>query len=313
MSDFANKIIRSWDQYYEFVIGLNSDNRDWIYRGQCRDWPLRTAIERALLHWGIDLDKATSVEFQTIREFRRRMREPQHHRVHQDTLFCLALMQHYGAPTRLLDCTYSPFVAAAFAMEDGYFRTTPVIWCFRGDWFEDEAKKAFPDKLSKLLERRNDDCKRNDETFIPLYQLGHAPTQSDKQRFVKPENPFHLNERLTTQQGVFLCPGNIGASFVKNLKAMPASDSKDNVVKLRLVHPKKAVEFVRHLKNMNLSFAALFPGLEGFARSIGQQICHYDKLADKGAGLRPDTQKNRREKKMTNRKPGKRPYNGQTK
>jgi hypothetical protein len=46
-----------------------------------------------------------------------------------------------------------------------------------------------------------------------------------------------------------------------------------------------AIEFVRNLKSMNLSFAALFPGLEGFARSIGQQIFHYDDLADVRAGI----------------------------
>jgi hypothetical protein len=49
--------------------------------------------------------------------------------------------------------------------------------------------------------------------------------------------------------------------------------------------PDKATEFVRNLKSMNLSFAALFPGLEGFARSIGQQLFHYKDLANTGAGL----------------------------
>jgi hypothetical protein len=92
MPDFATKILHSWDEFYEFVRGPNAESRDWIYRGQSNDWPLRTAIERALRHWAIDLKNATSIEFQTIREFRRRMREPQHHRVHQDTLYCLALM-----------------------------------------------------------------------------------------------------------------------------------------------------------------------------------------------------------------------------
>jgi hypothetical protein len=39
---------------------------------------------------------------------------------------------------------------------------------------------------------------------------------------------------------------------------------------------------------MNLSYAALFRGLDGFARSIGQQIVHYEELADGGAGIRDD-------------------------
>jgi hypothetical protein len=285
MPDFKNRDIDSWSAFYKFV--LDRKDRNWIYRGQTRDWPLMTTIERTLNNWEIDLKDATSIEFQTIREFRRRMREPQHHRVHNDTLFCLALMQHHGAPTRLLDCTYSPFAAAAFAMENGYVCTTkpPVIWCFRGEWCEDKAKSAIaPDNL---LEQRDDDNRRDDDTFVPLYQLEpYAPKGSDNRKFVKPENPLHLNERLTTQQGVFLCPGNLKASFVDNLKAMSECDSEDNVVKLTLKLDKtQAIEFVHHLKNMNLGFATLFPGLDGFARSIGQQIVHYRKLAKERTGL----------------------------
>jgi len=121
----------------------------------------------------------------------------------------------------------------------------------------------------ELLEQRNDDRKRNDDTFTPLYQIGDASTESDKCKFVKPENPLHLNERLTTQQGVFLCPGNLGDTFVDNLKAMPDWDSEGNIVKLSLSLVKEgAIEFVRHLKNMNLGFAALFPGLDGFDRHL---------------------------------------------
>jgi hypothetical protein len=36
---------------------------------------------------------------------------------------------------------------------------------------------------------------------------------------------------------------------------------------------------------MNVSMAALFPGLDGFAKSINQQISHYHELAMGQAGL----------------------------
>ena len=214
------------------------------------------------------------------------LREPQYHRVHSDALFCLALMRHHGAPTRLLDCTYSPFVAAAFAMEYGFAfaKRPPSIWCFRAGWCDDAAKKAV--SPLKLVDLRDDDRNRTDETFIPMYQLGPS-TPVHERRFVKPENPFHLNERLTTQQGVFLCPADLAVSFVCNLRAMHDWELNSNVLKLSLrLDQQKAIEFAWHLKLMNLSSAALFPGLDGFARSIGQQIFHYQELADDEAGHR---------------------------
>src|SRR5262249_24757329 len=107
-----------------------------------------------------------------------------------------------------------------------------------------------------------------------------APKGSTKWKFVKHENPFHLNERLTTQQGIFLCPADLSCSFVDNLKAMQEWGSDQNVVKLRLdLTLAEARNFAQNLKKMNLSCAALFPGLDGFARSIGQQIVHYEELA----------------------------------
>jgi hypothetical protein len=38
----------------------------------------------------------------------------------------LALMQHHGAPTRLIDFTWSPYVAAFFALERTL--TDGVVW-----------------------------------------------------------------------------------------------------------------------------------------------------------------------------------------
>jgi FRG domain len=177
MSDFACQVIQSWNEFNSCVREMGSSKpskvRRWLYRGQPQDWQLRTTIERALVSWGIPLEDATSIEFQTIREFRRRLGQPEYDRVQGDTLHCLALMQHYRAPTRLLDCTYSPFVAAAFAMENGVLPLArcdrpprPVVWCFNGEWCEDEAREKLPLWKRPLIGRRNDDAQRNDETFI---------------------------------------------------------------------------------------------------------------------------------------------------
>jgi hypothetical protein len=285
--------IHSWEEFHRFVFDLNRmEAHGWIYRGQTDDWPLKTSIERALLNWKIDFKEALQIEWQTIREFQRRTLDPLYERVHADTLFCLSVMQHYGAPTRLLDCSYSPFAAAAFAMEKGPKRDkskggkmVPVVWCFSVKWLRDQTKENTRHKDEFIA--RNADATRNDSTFRTLYQVGPEARTEQGDQFVKSENPLHLNERLTTQQGVFLCPGDLTVSFDENLKRMKGCNSKTNVVKLRLeMNQDEGVVFARNLKGMNLSFAALFPGLEGFARSISQQLFHYQDLAEKGAGQR---------------------------
>jgi hypothetical protein len=305
MSDFYRQDICSWGQFNDAIREMASSEPSeglpsskpsegrpvWLYRGQPNDDPLKTTIERALDSWDIPLKQhATSIEFQTIREFRRRLTQPEYDRVQKDTLHCLALMRHHYAPTRLLDCTYSPFVAAAFAMENGIFprqRRTPVVWCFNAKWCEEAAKEKLPLCQRTLIEQRNDDNLRTDKTFLDLFQLKTSlATSAPKWKFVKSKNPLHLNERLTAQQGAFLCPADLSSSFEDNLKAMRDRDSKDNLRKLCLeLSEEEARKFARNLKDMNISFAALFPGLDGFAKSINQQINHYHELAQQQAGL----------------------------
>ena len=61
---------------------------------------------------------------------------------------------------------------------------------------------------------------------------------------------------------------------------------KGNLLKLCLqLSEGEARTFARNLKDMNVSFAALFPGLDGFGRSICQQIGHYRELAGQQAGF----------------------------
>jgi hypothetical protein len=112
--DFATKTVNDFDG----LLGvLKSHEREWIYRGQREDWPLLTTFDRAIEKFDLDRTKAFEIEAHLVRDFRRRYPGGASELVNVDTLHCLSVMQHHGAPTRLLDCTYSPFVAAKFGLD----------------------------------------------------------------------------------------------------------------------------------------------------------------------------------------------------
>lgn len=83
-----------------------------------------------------------------------------------------------------------------------------------------------------------------------------------------PLNPFRLNERLRIQKGVFLAPGDVAITFQENLSAMSGYDNANNWLKLILPSAQRSYA-LRQLFEMNISRTSLFPGLDGYATSLG--------------------------------------------
>ena len=126
--------------------------KPWLCRGhaECSDG-LASSIDRKL-HQNLSRGEKLTLERQSIDEFRLRARffasQSERNALFND-ITTLILMRHYKAPTRLLDWSESPYVAAYFAVEEGNDAEDGQIWSFDRDRFgqdgEDKQWRKWPE------------------------------------------------------------------------------------------------------------------------------------------------------------------------
>lgn len=266
MSDFAESECTNWGHFLELLS--KKEQVKWVYRGESDStWSLSSSLERTFSDFAIDKKNAETIETHMIRDFRRQYAGPDRDLVNKDTLYSLALMQHHGAPTRLLDFTYSPFVAVFFAII-GFKQSS--VWMINAEWLRTTKNSQV---LKDYLAKRKVDRTRTDESFKPLFL-------NNTYEFVYLENPLPLNQRLIIQQGVFLCPGSIKATMKENIKKMEGWESSDNILRVILKFDKYQYrQALNALNAMNINSASLFPGLDGFARSLRERIVAYERIS----------------------------------
>jgi hypothetical protein len=267
MSFVAGRPIESWQAFVEAVSGLD---RGWIFRGGLGSWMPETTLERACRAWGIPSSAVPEAERRLVREFRRHPEVRQLGIAIDDYLGWFAVMQHYGAPSRLLDWTYSPFIAAFFAFDALFDSRLPegdeddmqaAVWALNTTWLEQALEARFSKQDWGLYH----DVK-NRESFAHLYVRRTPPM-----RFVSPATPLLMNERLSLQQSVFLCPGDVRSSWMENLLALGFTGDPGQAISLVLPRGLMPHAF-EGLQRMNVTARTLFPGLDGYARSMNHRL-----------------------------------------
>jgi hypothetical protein len=209
-------------------------HKGWLFRGQrSPQWDLETSLERASRRCDVEQREYERV---IVREFRRHVHSyltyvPKE----DDTLEWLALMQHYGAPTRLLDFTSSFWIALFFAFEEA----------------EEECCVIALDPGSLAPTGRRD--------FNAILR-GNIEDGRNCTDYLYSDVPFFTNERLAIQKGTFVFSLNLKKTFHDLLI------EKEKIVEQIKIPRELFAELRSKLNEFNCNSRVLFPGIDGYAR-----------------------------------------------
>jgi len=168
----------------------------------------------------------------------------------------LALGQHRGLPTRLLDWTYSPLVALHFATENtADYHLDGVVWCVNFV----EANRLIPRRLKKLLDEEGSDTVTVE--MLNAFPALKAFDSSAKTPFVVFLEPPAVDARILNQLALFSLMSSPSARLDDWLKAQLASVYR----KVRIPAALKW-EIRDKLDQANVNERVLFPGLDGLSR-----------------------------------------------
>jgi len=259
--------ITSWNEFNELISQLQLNN--WIYRGQCDTlWNLQSSLHREINHFhqGIDNDACVGIEQNMIDEYLSsshlyspfQLKEPTNNHRKEWVRYrteILSIMQHYGTPTRLLDWTYSPYIATFFAVDgaDDNF----AIFALNIKELERLNEEHYGSEVYRELKNHIFDEEIKDERF--LYRF----------------DPTQKNERIRKQQGLFIVPSVINKTIDEILTVYGIEDGSisDTDVAFKFIfHKKDVLEYWRKLRQMNITHETIYPGFEGFCKSLKLNI-----------------------------------------
>jgi hypothetical protein len=167
----------------------------------------------------------------------------------------LALGQHRGLPTRLLDWTYSPLVALHFATENpADFDRDGVVWSVNFV----EANKRIPKKLQRILQEEASDA-FTAEMLAPFGTLREFDALS-REPFLAFLEPPALDQRILNQLALFSLMSDPSGSFEDWIKAHP------DLCRRVIVPARLKWEIRDKLDQANVNERVLFPGLDGLSR-----------------------------------------------
>ncbi len=166
----------------------------------------------------------------------------------------MALGQHRGLPTRLLDWTYSPFVALHFATAKlEAMDQDSLVWAINFV----EANRFLPRRLKGILEDEGSDTATVE--MLKVFGSLRRFDQLSRTPFVAFLEPPSLDPRILNQFALFSLMSSPSATLDDWLLEHPT------VIRRVLVPAKLKWEVRDKLDQLNINERVLFPGLDGLS------------------------------------------------
>ncbi|UEG54916.1 FRG domain-containing protein [Mucilaginibacter daejeonensis] len=231
-------------------IKTNSENKgnktDLLFRGQNSDSPLLPKLARLTLK-----GKITNIEKLMLEEFKRGIL-PLSEFQPENNWDLLALAQHHGLPTRLLDWTYSALVALWFTVS----RPAKI----------DKNKQPL-DGVVWILNADVKDFRTNTELIDPL-----------SNKITKIFRSTVVSRRISAQSGVFTVHKiNEGGKMIRFETHRTFSKKLTKVT----IPAAQFAAIRKQLHIMGVNSASVFPDIDGYCRHLEWR---YSKLSDELPG-----------------------------
>lgn len=215
----------------------------WLFRGHPEE---KYKLVPSLFRYDISdtFSEWERIEDYILTKFKREAMPYLHNYIPQDEEEWLALAQHHGLPTRLLDWSMNPLVALFFASESSP-NFNADVWCY-----------GFPSTNNCWTE----------STYIARYLTSDVRTNQffDGTRLLYPP---HISPRITNQSGCFTyheCPKR-GEKFI------PLEERTNNLFG-ELIRIKVGAEFksiiLHQLYQIGMHRGLIYPGLDGLSHRI---------------------------------------------
>lgn len=141
-----------------------------------------------------------------------------------------------------------------------------ALWAIDLKWFEQRSHE--------LLRQHDPDSPDSGDFNAYQTYINRNLLRADNPYIIVSAKPIRLNQRMMTQQGQLLCGLRHNVAFSTSLLGMLVRPTvvERQVVSKVVVRRDRRIDFLGQLRRMNIHDASLFPGLDGFARSLAVNL-----------------------------------------